>query len=76
MNFSYIYAYVYRDYEDILKELHPEMNEHDLMEEVDKNFASWFENYVSVQLIITIIIFYFFCQISYVQCSLLSYRHA
>ncbi|KAI3494632.1 hypothetical protein L1887_40561 [Cichorium endivia] len=27
-------------YEEILKELHPDMNEHDLQAEVDKNFAS------------------------------------
>ncbi|KAI3740466.1 hypothetical protein L2E82_30899 [Cichorium intybus] len=35
-------------YEEILKELHPDMNEHDLQAEVDKNFASSFENYFSI----------------------------
>ncbi|KAL7612956.1 hypothetical protein Lser_V15G05225 [Lactuca serriola] len=32
-------------YERLLKELYPDISEHDLMEEVDTNFASWFENY-------------------------------
>ncbi|XP_023742686.2 uncharacterized protein LOC111890839 [Lactuca sativa] len=34
-----------KEYENLLKELYPDINEHDLMAEVDTNFASWFENY-------------------------------
>lgn len=30
-----------------MKELIPDISEHDLNTDVDKNFAIWFENYVS-----------------------------
>lgn len=34
-------------YEELLQDLYPNINEHDLAAEVDKNFATWFGNYVS-----------------------------
>ena len=39
---------MYSIYEEWVKELNPDINEHDLNNDVDKNFATWFENYVSV----------------------------
>ncbi|KAI3709757.1 hypothetical protein L2E82_39523 [Cichorium intybus] len=37
------------EYETMLKELIPDISEQDLAAEVDKSFASWFENYVLLQ---------------------------
>ena len=41
---------MYREYEKLLKELHPHINPDDLASEVDKHFATWFENHVRVKL--------------------------
>ncbi|KAL4567614.1 hypothetical protein LXL04_023203 [Taraxacum kok-saghyz] len=32
-------------YEELVEELHPDMNEEDILADVDKNFATWFETY-------------------------------
>ncbi|KAL4564122.1 hypothetical protein LXL04_028174 [Taraxacum kok-saghyz] len=33
-------------YEELLEELHPDMNEQDIASQMDNNFATWFENYL------------------------------
>lgn len=38
---------MYRKYEESLKDLNPDISEEDLAAEVDENFATWFQNYVS-----------------------------
>lgn len=43
--------FMYSMYEDLLKELYPDKNEKDVAAEVDKNFATWFENYVRGKLV-------------------------
>ena len=40
--------FMYREYEELLRELYPDMDENGLADEVVKNFATWFENYVRV----------------------------
>ncbi|KAL4573651.1 hypothetical protein LXL04_020465 [Taraxacum kok-saghyz] len=44
LNEDHVQPYV-KMYEEILAELHPDMNEVDIMLDVDKNFATWFETY-------------------------------
>ncbi|KAI3740094.1 hypothetical protein L2E82_30512 [Cichorium intybus] len=43
------------EYETMLKELIPDISEQDLAAEVDKSFASWFENYVLLQVLTQIL---------------------
>ena len=38
---------MYRKYEESLKDLNPDISENDIVIEVDKNIATWFQNYVS-----------------------------
>ena len=48
-----------RMYEEIVEELHPDINEQDIAAQVDENFATWFENYVSVRNFLLLIIYIF-----------------
>jgi hypothetical protein len=42
---------MYSDYEKILKELYPDINQQSLDLEVNKHFATWFEKHVRVKLV-------------------------
>ncbi|KAL4564700.1 hypothetical protein LXL04_028768 [Taraxacum kok-saghyz] len=43
------------EYEKLLKDIYPNINRHDLAVEVDKYFATWFENHVLVKLVLLLI---------------------
>ncbi|KAI3496655.1 hypothetical protein L1887_39026 [Cichorium endivia] len=41
-----LYVFIYNEYEKLLEDLHPGISKHDLAVEVDKHFATYFENFV------------------------------
>jgi hypothetical protein len=63
--------FMYREYEKLLEDLYPDINGHDLAVEVDKHFATWFENHVRVKLVLLLL--FSFAKRSYIINPLLSY---
>ena len=64
---------MYSDYEDTLKELYPDINQDDIDLQVNKYFATWFENHVRVKLVLLSL--FSFAKCSYILLFCPIYRH-